>query len=111
MSIPKREEQKSERFCEQVNMNDCEIKLNKKGEKFIKDIPVEYFSMISPEEWGTSQPHDLLGAYKSQHDLSCTLYEDTEKQDVKISIVSRLLNQPPTTEPSFQGFRSTESGL
>ena len=91
------------------------VKLTKKGEKFIKDIFVKYFSIISPEEWGTSHPHDLLGAYKSQHDLSCTLYEDTEKQDVKISIVSRLLSQavalPPTTEPSFQGFRSTGSGL
>uniref|UniRef100_A0A8C2NCS3 DUF2452 domain-containing protein n=1 Tax=Capra hircus TaxID=9925 RepID=A0A8C2NCS3_CAPHI len=75
----------------------------------------QYFSIISPEEWGTSRPHDFLGAYKLQHDLSWTPYEDIEKQDAKISVVNKLLNQPvalpPSTEPNFQGFRSTESGL
>ncbi|XP_057563549.1 uncharacterized protein C1orf50 homolog isoform X3 [Hippopotamus amphibius kiboko] len=74
-----------------------------------------YFSIISPKEWGTSCPHDFLGAYKLQHDLSWTLYEDIEKQDANISIVNKLLSQPvalpPSTEPSFQGFTSTEGGL
>ncbi|XP_010958062.2 uncharacterized protein C1orf50 homolog isoform X2 [Camelus dromedarius] len=75
----------------------------------------QYFSIISPKEWGTSCPHDFLGAYKLQHDLSWTPYEDIEKQDAKISIVNKLLSQPvalpSSTEPSFQGFSSTESGL
>ncbi|XP_059945625.1 uncharacterized protein C1orf50 homolog isoform X1 [Mesoplodon densirostris] len=70
-----------------------------------------YFSIISPKEWGTGCPHDFLGAYKLQHDLSWTPYEDAEKQDAKISIVNKLLSQPvalpPSTEPSFQGFTST----
>ncbi|XP_061042681.1 uncharacterized protein C1orf50 homolog isoform X2 [Eschrichtius robustus] len=74
-----------------------------------------YFSIISPKEWGTGCPHDFLGAYKLQHDLSWTPYEDAEKQDAKISIVNKLLSQPvalpSSTEPSFQGFTSTESGL
>ncbi|XP_055274523.1 uncharacterized protein C1orf50 homolog [Moschus berezovskii] len=74
----------------------------------------QYFSIISPGEWGTSRPHDFLGAYKLQHDLSWTPYEDIEKQDAKISVVNKLLNQPvalsPNTEPSFLGFRSTKSG-
>ncbi|XP_058573777.1 uncharacterized protein C1orf50 homolog isoform X1 [Neofelis nebulosa] len=67
----------------------------------------QYFSIISPKEWGTSCPHDFLGAYKLQHDLSWTPYEDIEKHDAKISIVDRLLSQPaalpPSTEPTFQG--------
>ncbi|XP_048207012.1 uncharacterized protein C1orf50 homolog isoform X2 [Perognathus longimembris pacificus] len=67
----------------------------------------QYFSIISPEEWGTSCPHDFLGAYKLQHDLSWTPYEDIEKQDAKISIMDKLLSQPvalpPSTEPTFQG--------
>ncbi|KAM4871656.1 uncharacterized protein C1orf50 homolog isoform 2-T2 [Thomomys bottae] len=67
----------------------------------------QYFSIISPEEWGTSCPHDFLGAYKLQHDLSWTPYEDIEKQDAKISIMDKMLNQPvalpPVTEPTFQG--------
>ena len=47
--------------------------------------------------------------------VSYTLYEDTEKQDVKISIVNRFLSQTvalsPSTERSFSGFRSIGSGL
>nr|XP_045004849.1 uncharacterized protein C1orf50 homolog isoform X3 [Jaculus jaculus] len=67
----------------------------------------QYFSIISPEEWGTSCPHDFLGAYKLQHDLSWTPYEDIEKRDANISIMDKLLSQPmslpPCTEPTLQG--------
>ncbi|KAK7803420.1 hypothetical protein U0070_023730 [Myodes glareolus] len=67
----------------------------------------QYFSIISPEEWGAGRPHDFLGAYKLQHDLSWTPYEDIEKQDAKIAMMDKLLNQPmalpPCTEPNFQG--------
>ncbi|XP_005083912.1 uncharacterized protein C1orf50 homolog [Mesocricetus auratus] len=67
----------------------------------------QYFSIISPEEWGAGCPHDFLGAYKLQHDLSWTPYEDIEKQDAKIGMMDKLLNQPmalpPCTEPPFQG--------
>ncbi|XP_069333910.1 uncharacterized protein C1orf50 homolog isoform X2 [Eulemur rufifrons] len=67
----------------------------------------QYFSIISPKEWGASCPHDFLGAYKLQHDLSWTPYEDIEKQDAKISIMDKLLSQsaalPSCTEPNFQG--------
>ncbi|XP_059110851.1 uncharacterized protein C1orf50 homolog [Peromyscus eremicus] len=67
----------------------------------------QYFSIISPEEWGAGCPHDFLGAYKLQHDMSWTPYEDIEKQDAKIGMMDKLLNQPmalpPCTEPTFQG--------
>ncbi|XP_075800887.1 uncharacterized protein C1orf50 homolog [Microtus pennsylvanicus] len=67
----------------------------------------QYFSIISPEEWGAGCPHGFLGAYKLQHDLSWTPYEDIEKQDAKIGMMDKLLNQPmalpPCTEPTFQG--------
>ncbi|XP_029803554.1 uncharacterized protein C1orf50 homolog isoform X2 [Suricata suricatta] len=67
----------------------------------------QYFSIISPKEWGTSCPHAFLGAFKLQHDMSWTPYEDIEKHDAGISIVDRLLSQPaalpPSTEPAFQG--------
>ncbi|CAD7675200.1 unnamed protein product [Nyctereutes procyonoides] len=65
-------------------------------------------------EWGTSCPHNFLGAYKLQHDLSWTPYEDIEKHDAKINIVDKSLSQPaalpPSTEPTFQGL-TQESGL
>ncbi|CAH6790784.1 uncharacterized protein C1orf50 homolog [Phodopus roborovskii] len=67
----------------------------------------QYFSIISPGEWGAGCPHDFLGAYKLQHDLSWTPYEDIEKQDAKVGMIDKLLNQPmalpPCTEPTFQG--------
>ncbi|XP_027473239.1 uncharacterized protein C1orf50 homolog [Zalophus californianus] len=72
----------------------------------------QYFSIISPKEWGTGCPHDFLGAYKLQYDLSWTPYEDIEKHDAQISIVNTLLSQPaalpPNTEPTFHGL--TENG-
>ncbi|KAF3821766.1 hypothetical protein GH733_009808, partial [Mirounga leonina] len=71
----------------------------------------QYFS-ISPKEWGTGCPHEFLGAYKLQHDLSWTLYEDIEKHDAKINVVDKLLSQPtalpPNTEPTFQGLTHRE---
>ncbi|XP_072465810.1 uncharacterized protein C1orf50 homolog [Notamacropus eugenii] len=67
----------------------------------------QYFSIISPQEWGESCPHDFLGAYKLQHDLSWTPFDNIGKQDAEISIMDKLLSQqmavPQCTEPNFQG--------
>ncbi|XP_054996160.1 uncharacterized protein C1orf50 homolog isoform X1 [Sorex araneus] len=54
----------------------------------------QYFSIISPKEWGASCPHAFLGAYKLQHDLSWTPYEDIERQDARLGLVHTLLGQP-----------------
>lgn len=58
------------------------------------------------QEWGTS-PHEFLGAYKLQHDLSWTPFEDIERRDAEMNILDKLLSQqaalPPCTEPNFQG--------
>ncbi|XP_030363991.1 uncharacterized protein C1orf50 homolog [Strigops habroptila] len=65
-----------------------------------------YFSILSPKEWGTS-PHEFLGAYKLQHDMSWTPLEDLERRDAEINILEKLLSRqaalPPCTEPNFQG--------
>ncbi|XP_026515903.1 uncharacterized protein C1orf50 homolog [Terrapene carolina triunguis] len=66
-----------------------------------------YFSILSPKEWGTNCPHEFLGAYKLQHDMSWTSSENIEKRDAEISILDKLLSQqavlPQCTEPNFQG--------
>lgn len=58
------------------------------------------------QEWGTI-PHEFLGAYKLQHDMSWTPFEDIEKRDAEINILDKLLSRqaalPPSTEPNFQG--------
>ncbi|XP_064028432.1 uncharacterized protein C1orf50 homolog isoform X1 [Pogoniulus pusillus] len=65
-----------------------------------------YFSILSPKEWGTS-PHEFLGAYKLQHDMSWTPFEDIERRDAEINTLDKLLSQqaalPPCMEPNFQG--------
>ncbi|POI33092.1 hypothetical protein CIB84_003156, partial [Bambusicola thoracicus] len=66
----------------------------------------KYFSILSPKEWGTS-PHEFLGAYKLQHDMSWTPFEDIERRDAEMNILDKLLSRqaalPPCTEPNFQG--------
>ncbi|XP_006013742.1 uncharacterized protein C1orf50 homolog isoform X2 [Latimeria chalumnae] len=67
----------------------------------------KYFSILSPKEWGVACPHEFLGAYKLQHDMSWTPYEDIEKRDSEIGIINKLLTQqvalPQCMEPNFQG--------
>ncbi|TRZ25241.1 hypothetical protein HGM15179_001927 [Zosterops borbonicus] len=69
-----------------------------------------YFSILSPKEWGTS-PHEFLGAYKLQHDMSWTPFEDIERRDAEISALEKLLSRqaalPPCTEPNFQGLTTS----
>ncbi|XP_010141544.1 PREDICTED: uncharacterized protein C1orf50 homolog, partial [Buceros rhinoceros silvestris] len=65
-----------------------------------------YFSILSPQEWGTS-PHEFLGAYKLQHDMSWIPFEDIERRDAEMKTLDKLLSRqaalPPSTEPNFQG--------
>ncbi|KAG8434305.1 hypothetical protein GDO86_012619 [Hymenochirus boettgeri] len=65
-----------------------------------------YFSILSPKEWGPSCPHKFLAAYKLQHDMSWTPYENIEKRDAEMNIIDKLLNGQiglPSTEPHFRG--------
>ncbi|XP_064253075.1 uncharacterized protein C1orf50 homolog [Passer domesticus] len=65
-----------------------------------------YFSILSPKEWGTT-PHEFIGAYKLQHDMSWTPFEDIERRDAEITVLEKLLSQqaalPLCMEPNFQG--------
>lgn len=58
------------------------------------------------QEWGTN-PHEFLGAYKLQNDMSWTPFEDIERRDAEMKTLDKLLSQqaalPPCTEPNFQG--------
>ncbi|XP_064534765.1 uncharacterized protein C1orf50 homolog [Pseudopipra pipra] len=70
-----------------------------------------YFSILSPKEWGTT-PHEFLGAYKLQHDMSWTPFEDIERRDAETAILEKLLSRqaalPPCTEPNFQGLTKAQ---
>lgn len=74
---------------------------------YLRPSGQRYFSIISPQEWGPSCPHQFIGAYKLQYDMSWTPIEDVDKKDSEIAIMDKLLNQqialPPCSEPNFEG--------
>ncbi|KAF7693105.1 uncharacterized protein C1orf50 homolog [Silurus meridionalis] len=75
---------------------------------YTRESGQRYFSILSPKEWGPSCPHEFLGAYKLQHDMSWTPIEDVEKRDAEISVIDKLLNSqssalPSSTGPNFGG--------
>ncbi|XP_061584715.1 uncharacterized protein C1orf50 homolog [Cololabis saira] len=67
----------------------------------------KYFSIISPKEWGPSCPHQFIGAFKLQYDMSWTPAEEVEKRDADLAIMDKLLSHqtslPPNPGPNFKG--------
>ncbi|XP_051895152.1 uncharacterized protein C1orf50 homolog [Pristis pectinata] len=65
-----------------------------------RDSGQRYFSILSPKEWGPSCPHEFLGAYKLQHDMSWTPYKEINKRDAEIGLIDKLLTEHQThSEP------------
>nr|XP_025712827.1 uncharacterized protein C1orf50 homolog isoform X2 [Callorhinus ursinus] len=99
-------------LAEQVQKADEFIRANATNKLMVIAEQIQHLQEQARKEWGTGCPHDFLGAYKLQYDLSWTPYEDIEKHDAQISIVNTLLSQPaalpPNTEPTFLGL--TENG-
>ncbi|XP_074655377.1 uncharacterized protein C1orf50 homolog [Tubulanus polymorphus] len=51
-----------------------------------------YLSIVSPEEWGASNPNVFLGAYKLEFDMSWTSIENIGKREEDDAIVNKILN-------------------
>jgi len=51
----------------------------------------EYFSMLSPQEWGAQPPHEFLGSYRLENDMSWTPAEEADRPDETAALVDRLL--------------------
>ncbi len=41
----------------------------------------QYLSMLSPEDWGGSPPHEFEGSFRLESDMSWTRTEDIEERD------------------------------
>ena len=51
-----------------------------------------YFSLLSPEDWQEKPPHEFIGSYRLENDMSWTpLAEDYEKDDTRF-LVDQLLS-------------------
>lgn len=51
-----------------------------------------YFSMLSPQDWGTP-PHEFQGSYRLEADMSWTPADQIDQPDDTRELVNRLLEQ------------------
>lgn len=53
-----------------------------------------YFSMLSPDDWGSTPPHTFVGSFRLENDMSWTALDSLDETEVDDSreIVERLLN-------------------
>lgn len=50
-----------------------------------------YFSMLAEHEWGSEPPHEYLGSYRLEYDMSWTPAEEINKEDDSRAIINKLL--------------------
>ncbi|XP_071482669.1 uncharacterized protein C1orf50 homolog [Diadema antillarum] len=87
----------------------CNIK-KRPGHKYFlyeRESGQKYFSILSPEEWGSTCPHIYCGCYKLEYDMSWTPEEDIKQRGEDIAIIDKLLaSQTAITydpKPNFEG--------
>lgn len=54
----------------------------------------EYFSMLSPQEWGNSSPHSFQGSYRLENDMSWTVLKDDIPSGQAPSAESNISAEP-----------------
>ncbi|XP_038078573.1 uncharacterized protein C1orf50 homolog isoform X2 [Patiria miniata] len=67
----------------------------------------KYFSILSPQEWGKSCPHEYIACYRLEHDMSWTPEEDMKRRSQEIGLIDQLLTSQASLTcnpyPNFQG--------
>lgn len=58
-----------------------------------RDDGRRYFSMLAPEEWRGAPPHEFVGSYRLESDMSWTPAEAIDEPDDTRALVQRLLEQ------------------
>lgn len=51
-----------------------------------------YFSMVAPNDWGGEPPHDFVGSYRLEPDMSWVPADEPESDDSARRLVARLLD-------------------
>ncbi|XP_067668281.1 uncharacterized protein C1orf50 homolog [Haliotis asinina] len=74
---------------------------------FERESGQKYFSILSPQEWGASCPHEFLGGFRLEYDQSWTPLDDVERRGQEIALIDKILNaQQAITDsatPNFSG--------
>ncbi len=55
---------------------------------------VLYLSMLSPAEWGGKPPHEFIGSYRLENDMSWTPVEEIGKDEPSIQLLNAMLSAP-----------------
>lgn len=58
-----------------------------------KKEPEQYFSIMSPEDWGTSCPHKFLGAYKLDYNMQFVPQEELKETMAQNSFIEDVYNK------------------
>ena len=53
---------------------------------------VGFVCFFKYQEWGTSCPHEYLGCYRLEHDMSWTPSEQMEQRGQELAVVDKILN-------------------
>jgi len=51
----------------------------------------KYFSMLSPNEWGTTCPHKYLGSYRLEADMSWTPAEKVPERTEELALLEKIM--------------------
>lgn len=54
-----------------------------------------YFSMLSPQDWNDNPPHQFMGSYRLENDMSWTPADQMDEPDESAALVNQLLEQLP----------------
>ncbi|XP_022203544.2 uncharacterized protein C1orf50 homolog [Nilaparvata lugens] len=60
----------------------------------------KYFSMLSPEEWNGAAPHDFLGSFRLEQDMTWTPASEIEARDASREPSLKLLKAAILSEPN-----------
>ncbi|XP_071945735.1 uncharacterized protein C1orf50 homolog isoform X2 [Antedon mediterranea] len=66
-----------------------------------------YFSLLSCENWGASCPHEYLGTYRLEYDMSWTPEKDMVRRSNEIGLIDKVLDMQTSIEfPAQPNFKN-----
>lgn len=53
----------------------------------------KYLTIMSPQDWGASCPHDFLGGYRLEYDNSWVPIDEVDKVDERKAFIDKVMNK------------------
>jgi len=68
-----------------------------------RDSGQKYLSIISPQEWGPSCPHEFISSHRLEYDMSWTPIDKMQSRDEEDAMVSKILRAGKMIGPALAG--------